>query len=146
MNIWILVANAASATLYETPSIYKGPLTIRKNFSHSESRQKDEDLISDSFGNYHEKNLPASAFERERPKKIAAEKFTKELASVIKKAAAMHKFDRLIIAAEPHFYGLLNKNLHNVSGIIHLDKEYVGLSEKELLKQLSEHCRVHTLE
>jgi protein required for attachment to host cells len=137
MNFWVLVANAAQATLYETKSLYKGPLTILKQFSHQESRQKGEDLISDRFGNYHEKNSPGSAFERIDPKKIESEKFAISLADVLKKGHAQHQYEKLIIVAEAHFYGLLKQHLPNISNLIHLNKEYIGLSEKELLAQLT---------
>ena len=96
MNIWVLVANASEATLYETKSLYKGPLTIVKQFSHNESRQKDEDLISDRFGNYHEKNSPGSAFERINPKKVESEKFAISLTESLKKGHAQHHYEKLI--------------------------------------------------
>jgi protein required for attachment to host cells len=146
MTVWVLLANATSGTLYETESIYTGPLTLLKKFSHPESRQKDENLISDSFGNYHEKNSPGSAFERVAPKKIEGEKFARQLADALYKGYTQHQYKQLFIVAEPHFYGLLKKQLpktiHNVS---HLDKEYIDLPEKDLLHQLKEHCRMHML-
>jgi len=137
MHIWVLVANASEATLYETKSLYKGPLTILKQLSYKESRQKGEDLISDRFGNYHEKNSPGSAFERTDPKKIEREKFAISLAEVLKKGHAQHHYEQLIIVAGAHFYGLLKQHLPKISNLIHLNKEYIGLSEKELFSKLT---------
>lgn len=138
MNILILVANASEATFYEAKNLHKGPLTILKKCSHQESRQKGEDLISDRFGNYHEKNSPSSAFERVNPKERESQKFAISLAKAIKNSHTQNQYKKLIVIAGSHFYGLLKQHLPKISNLTHLNKEYIGLSEKELLAQINQ--------
>lgn len=127
-------------------AIYKGPLSVLQQLSHLESRQKVEDLISDSFGNYHEQNPEGSAYERKDPKEIEHEKFARQLAKVLYRGHTQNQYHQLIIVAKAHFYGLLKKHLSKaIPNVSHLNKEYINPTEKELLHQLQEHCRMHSL-
>lgn len=136
---WILVANASEAKIYANKGIKEGLEEIA-TFDHPDSRKKNTDLVSDrsghmkSAGNGHGSRQPASD-----PKQHEHETFARELAQHIEHGRTGNSYQRLIVAAEPRFHGLLNsvfsiqvRNL--ISGS--LDKDYTKATSKELTGHL----------
>lgn len=132
---WILVANASEAKIYANKGIKEGLEEIA-SFDHPGSRKKNTDLVSDrsghmkSAGNGHGSHQPATD-----PKQHEHENFARELAQHIEQGRTENMYQRLIVAAEPRFHGLLNSKLSiHVRGLINgsLDKDYTKATNKEL--------------
>ena len=136
---WILVANASEATIYANKGINKGLEKVAA-FDHPESRKKGSDLVSDrpghmqSAGNGHGAYQPATD-----PKQNEHESFARELAQHIEQGRTSNQYKRLIVAAEPHFRGMLNGTFSGqVRSLISesLDKDYTKATGKELASHL----------
>lgn len=136
---WILVANASEAKLYANKGINKGLEQIA-SFDHPESRKKGVDLVTDraghmqSSGNGHGSRQPATD-----PRQYEHENFARELAQHVEKGRTNNQYQRLIVAAEPHFRGLLNTTFSGqVKSLISecLDKDYTKATDKELATHL----------
>lgn len=132
---WILVANASEAKIYANKGISKGLEKIAA-FDHPDSRKKALDLVTDrsghmqSAGNGHGARQPATT-----PKQHEHEIFAREIAHHIEHGRTGNQYQRLIVAAEPHFRGLLNSTFSTqVRSLISesLDKDYTKATDKEL--------------
>ncbi|MGE5027930.1 MAG: host attachment protein, partial [Betaproteobacteria bacterium] len=132
---WILVASASAAHLYVNRGISKGLEKIAA-FDHPDSRKKASDLVTDrpghmqSAGNGHGARQPATD-----PKQHVHETFARKIAQHIEQGRTGNLFQRLIVAAEPRFRGLLNNTFSaQVHGLISesLDKDYTKATPKEL--------------
>lgn len=139
---WILVANASEAKLYANTGISKG-LEKVATFDHPDSRKKNSDLVTDrsghmqSSGNGHGSRQPATD-----PKQHEHEIFAREIAQHIELGRTGNQYQRLIVAAEPHFRGLLNNTFSTqVHGLISesLDKDYTKATQKELAGHLEKY-------
>lgn len=139
---WILVANASEAKLYANKGISKGLEKVAA-FDHPDSRKKSSDLVTDrsghmqSVGNGHGARQPATD-----PKQHEHEVFAREIAQHIELGRTGNHYQRLIVAAEPHFRGLLNSTFSTqVRSLISetLDKDYTKITEKELSGHLEKY-------
>jgi protein required for attachment to host cells len=139
---WILVANASEAKLYANRGISKGLEKVAA-FDHPNSRKKSSDLVSDrsghmqSAGNGHGARQPATD-----PKQHEHAIFAREIAHHIEHGRTGNHYQRLIVAAEPHFRGLLNNTfstqVHNLISES-LDKDYTKATPKELSGHLEKY-------
>ncbi|MBS4097787.1 MAG: host attachment protein [Sulfuricella sp.] len=136
---WILVANASEAKIFAHTGIAKGLNTIT-TLSHSESRRKSADLVTDrpghmqGSGNGHGSRQPATD-----PKQHEHTLFARELVQKLDQGRTSNSFQRLIIVAEPHFCGLLKGAMSNQIGAMVSDtinKDYTKLTDKELCGHL----------
>jgi protein required for attachment to host cells len=132
---WILVANASEAKIYANKGINKGLEKVAA-FDHPDSRKKALELVTDrsghmqSAGNGHGARQPATT-----PKQHEHEIFAREIAHHIEHGRTGNQYQRLIVAAEPHFRGLLNSTFSTqVHSLISesLDKDYTKATDKEL--------------
>lgn len=139
VTTWILVASASEATFYVNKGIGRG-LEKTAFLDHPESRKKGAELVTDrsghmqSVGNGHGARQPATS-----PKQYEHEVFAREIAGYIEQGRVNNLYQRLIVAAEPHFRGLLNSAFSaQVRSLIseNLDKDYTKATEKELLAHL----------
>jgi protein required for attachment to host cells len=121
---WILVADASRARLFAAEHALN--LQVLSSFEHPESRARARDLVSDatgrkpagpSMGGSYGGRAVSHSFGRPgvepdtEPKAVEAEKFARELASTLERGWLDHAFDKLVIAAPPHFLGLLKGEL-----------------------------------
>ncbi len=136
---WILVANASEAKLYANTGINKGLEKVAA-FDHPDSRKKNSALVTDraghmqSSGNGHGARQPATG-----RKQHEHEIFAREIAHRIEHGRTGNLYQRLIVAAEPHFRGLLNNTFSTqVHSLISesLDKDYTKATPKELAVHL----------
>ena len=97
MKIWILVANASKANLYDGTALHTGKLELIEKLFHPESREKQLDLTSDRSGHFATDHKTRSAYEKEHPKDVEAEKFARELAHKLKAGNVNHDYEELII-------------------------------------------------
>lgn len=109
---WIIFANSSIVYIY---SITYKPRVSSFQFitklEHPASRKKRQELISDRPGHYQTKNPARGAYsEHTDPKEVEADKFAKELASLLEKNRIEKQYKHLILVLAPHFYGLLRKH------------------------------------
>lgn len=137
MKTWILVASASNAYLYTIDNLRNGNLSALKEFSHPQSREKGSDLITDGPGHVNLGSTSRSTYEKNEPKELEADHFSRELVNALNHGYNNHEFEQLVLVAAPHFYGLINKHLKfNSSKIIHVPKDYTKLNEHDLLESL----------
>jgi len=129
---WILIANASSAKIYETPraKLFNGHchLKLVQELEHPESRLKESDLIATVSGH---KNLPESV----EPRSQEHEKFAKELVDQLVHGRNKHAFEDLIIVAPAQFMGQLNKKINGVLKPLiskTIEKDYTKLNEEKI--------------
>ncbi|MGE3920386.1 MAG: host attachment protein [Gammaproteobacteria bacterium] len=147
-TLWILVANASTAKLYEAQRarLYKNNGHDDQNikniatFCHDESRQKASDLVSDKLGSYQFGDAGHGSFaEPTDPKLVEAERFAIELAEVLNQGRIEHAYEYLIIVAPAHFKGLLQKHLDTKLDkyiIETVKKDFTRFKGRELVHQL----------
>jgi len=142
MNTWVLVANTNSARLFDAEIIGEEMKCIRE-FEHPYSRKKGSDLTSDRPGHYQSKGTGHGAFvEPTDPKEHEADIFADELAKVLNKSRTTNEYRKLVIAAAPHFMGLLNNHMdaHTRDMIIsEIKKDLTTFEDRDLPERLKEY-------
>src|SRR5262245_18602964 len=116
---WILVCDASRARLLLEQRQGRD-ISLVEAFEHSDSRAHGRDLTTDATGRKPVGPVPAArvmgqggahgrpGVEPETgPKEVEAQRFARELAAVLDKGRSHHAYERLVIAAPPHFLGLL---------------------------------------
>jgi protein required for attachment to host cells len=143
MSTWMLVANASKADLYSFDNLCDDNLQLIKTFSHPESREKGSDLISDRPGHYQTDHSARSAYEKNDPKEIEAEKFAIELCKGLELDRTQNDYEKLIIVSSPRFYGLIQKHLSkHVPEVTHIPKDYTKCTIEELTKHIHEQLEI----
>jgi protein required for attachment to host cells len=144
MNVWILVANSSEAHIYSIPSMITlddhTDLKAFESFYHPESRERSGDIASDRSGNFKHGGGGGSFVEASDPKDYEVVKFAKQVADFVNQEHAANKYDDLVIAAPPGFYGNLKQNFSNqVSSALskYIDKDYVNDEPRQLAVHLS---------
>ena len=137
MNTWILVANASQAYLYSTKNLHSNELDLVQEFKHPESRDKGLKLTSDRPGHYQTNHKARSAYEKSHPKEDEAAVFARELVEMLKAGNNNHEYNKLLLVAPPHFYGLINKHIDFARDkLLHIAKDYTHLTARDLILQL----------
>ena len=144
MSIWILIANSSKATIYKIPSIAAlqndDAIQELQCFVHKESRAKDDALVADNLGNFqHSAGGTGNFHEHSDPKEQEAILFARDLCHILKQHHNNKAFSNLIIAAGPHFHGLLNKHLDAqvMDAVTHnIEKDYTQDSGRVLEEHL----------
>lgn len=140
-TIWVLTANAGRARLFANVDNRRRFQLIRE-FDHPASRKKDQELVTDRDGRYRSMGDKLNAFEAPtEPKEVEAARFAEELAQVLDYGRTTNQYERLIVAASPHFLGLLKTNLdpqvqRRVSRTI--DKDFTGVDADQLPQKLED--------
>ena len=135
---WILVANASQARLYANSGVKKG-LSLLKEFSHPESREKASELVTDQQGHYMGQGNGRGSFITREPKENEMEHFALELARELEQGRTHNSYARLILVSSPHFLGLLKARVSShVRDLISetLEKDYLRATDKELADHL----------
>lgn len=119
---WILIADASRARVFREND-QSDRYEILQTFEHEASRARSRDLMADTNGRKpggpslgavhgggrsvsHEVGRVGAAPDTE-PKEVEAQKFARELAHYLEAQLNQHAYDKLMIAAPPHFLGLL---------------------------------------
>jgi protein required for attachment to host cells len=153
MKAWIVVADAASARIFEVAGLRK-PLRLVEKLEHPESREKTSELVSDDRGRV-EKGIGRgihSAMEPPKPAhKVEAEHFAHQVASTLATARAKKLFSSVALVAPPHFMGLVRALLDPQvakSVVTTLEKDFAKVDDRELHDRLSEviHALMRALE
>ena len=142
MKTWILVANASEACLYTSKNLRKENLTLHKEFNHPESREKGMDLTADRAGHYSTNHSARGRFEdKSDPKKVEADNFARELVKCLQEGHCGNEYDKLVLVAAPHFYGLIYEHVKkhvklSEDKCTHIAKDYTKLKPQALLEKL----------
>ena len=128
---WIVSADSCAAHIYSIPAAkYKEPMTLIKELQHPEGRMKGQELASDGPGHYRARDKAAGKFaDPTDPKTAELDKFVKEIADAIEHGRSINAFEKIIIVAAPHFYGLIAMHLSDHS--------------KKLIQHISHKDRMH---
>ncbi|MFQ5581555.1 MAG: host attachment protein [Mariprofundaceae bacterium] len=145
---WILVANSSEARLF---SLGSDGMQRISEFAHPQSREKGQALTSDRPGHYQSSNIGTAhgAYaESTDPREYESEQFARELADKLEHGRATNQFGRLLLAAPPHFHGMLNKHINGhlsklVSG--HVEKDYTKVADDELMEYLQSQVHISRL-
>ncbi len=139
---WIVVANNSFARFFTTES-QSSPLIEIETLTHLEGRLHDRDMTSDLSGKIKGEGGVGHAFEPPTdPKKHEAENFAHLVANHLEASHNEHKFEQLLIVAEPSFLGLLRNQLSaHIKKLIcfELDSNIVSLNAEEIRIHLPEH-------
>jgi protein required for attachment to host cells len=140
MKTWIIVANSSIGYLYQTDNLRNNDITLIKELSHPQSREKGIDILTDRPGHFNTNHAARSAYEKVDPKEMESDHFSRELVSLLNHGYNNHEFEQVILVAAPHFYGLINKHLNfHLDKIVHIPKDYTKLKAQELLDALRKH-------
>lgn len=161
---WILVADASRARVFRDAVFLRNEETVKgydliQSLEHPESRAKSRDLMSDatgrkpvgpSKGNSYGGPSASRSYGRPGaepdtdPKAVEAEKFARELAHLLESKLNEHSYDSLVVAAPPHFLGLLKQTVNKqVANRVQLwlNKDLTKLEKQELETHVREHLR-----
>ena len=138
---WVLVAKASEARLYTTDKVGE-EMQCLKEFSHPESREKGSTLASDRPGHSQSKGTGHGTMgDPADPKDYEAERFASELAQELEKGRTANAYQKLVVAAAPHFHGLLNSQLNDHTRALvinNIEKDFTAYDERELPARLKE--------
>lgn len=131
---WLLICNATRACIYD---ITKGKSHhLLHTLSHPKGRLKDSDLVNYQMGHFGPKGEgPGVHAPHTDPHETELIHFSEEIADFIDGEKSKNHFEQLIMCAEPHFQGLLNKSFSDqVKKVVsdHILKDYLPLPEAEL--------------
>ncbi len=128
-TVWILVCDSARARFFEVrgddPTWH-----LVSAVSHEESRSKTSELVSDHTGSrssegrsvHHNALAPASS-----PKDVEKTRFAHSLGKTLDEAMRSARFRRWVLVAQPHFVGLMKKELTS-----ELEKHLLATVEKDM--------------
>lgn len=125
---WVVVAHRSGARFFE----HKGPgkpLSLLESIDHPEGRFQDRDVNTDRPGRSGE---GAGAQHATQPHESAhehlARTFAKSLAHRLSAARQGHAYGRLVLVAEPHFLGYLEKELDKPTHALVTDRVHKDLA------------------
>lgn len=142
MSTWIVVADAASARVFEVATPI-APLTEVARMGHPSSRANARELVTDRPGRGH---VPASSGRHgmtppSDPTEVETERFAAELAGFLRQRRLAGAYDRLHLVAAPAFLGLLRKALDEGTRgqvVTELNKDLARVPSHELRSHLPE--------
>ena len=137
INDWIVVANASVAHIYAvTQEKQDREWTLITTLSHPQGRMKGIDLLADGQGHYQSGEAGRGAYSPHTEiKDEEADHFAREITKFLHDHLNQSEFSHLMLAAAPHFYGLLNKHLDKrLKDTVKktLQKDYAHFTTKEL--------------
>ena len=143
MATWILVSDTSRAKLFSAEK-REDDWTLLKVFEHPEGRKLSEDISpSAPPGRMQQSKGPGarrtSMEPHTWPKEASAERFAELLAHHLAEALGTNAFDALVLAAPPHFLGMLHGTLAKQTAK-HLkatiDKDLVRFDAAEIRERL----------
>lgn len=133
---WILVANRASARLFEGTGPGKGLRLIRE-IEHPEGRLTNHEMGSDRPGRSHDslgQGRHAMGKEHDEAEQTAI-RFAKQISLLLDEGRTQHQFKRLVLVAEARFLGQLREALSRETSALvmaSLDKDLPGIDARAL--------------
>lgn len=128
---WILIANRTGARLIDR---HGQDLTLLDAITHEAGRTRDHDLNSDRHGRtFNRVGEARHALETsEAPHERDARTFAAALAARLRDEHLKHRFERLVLVAEPRFLGYLREALDAVTARSVIDTVAKDLAEVPL--------------
>ena len=112
---WVLVANSGQARILE---MQRKPYEFRQvaDLVSETQHLTNKELVSDASGRVYHTQGPGthSMKPRSDPHENAEEQFSRSLAQKMEKAAQLHRFDQLLVVADPKTMGRLRQQMHKV--------------------------------
>lgn len=135
---WVALADAACAKIYSWHHDKK-VLQLVAQLDHPEGKELPQEYVNYEAGHYQAGDARGSYSPHTDLKTSENDHFAQHIIKALDEGRVHNKFDDLIIVAEPHFHGLLDKHLHHplkekVSQ--HIMKDYMYIEEKELAAKL----------
>jgi len=141
---WVLVSDASRARIFQDRG--RGRLDELEGFACPASREHVKDRVSDRAGlkpaGAH--GVRTGASQEVDPKEVEARGFARHLAAVLRRKFNEHAFGELVIAAPPHFLGLLRGALDEAVArcvVASFDRDYTSLPPEELSARIHAHAR-----
>ncbi len=141
-NTWIAVANSAMARIFLIEK--NGNVLEIETLVHPQSRLHGRDLTSERPGRMQD-SIGSSRHAMEQatsPKEVEYEIFAKNVATYLHTAHQENKFNRLYLAASPHFLGLLRQEILPAVTLTiqsELDKDITHMSPSEIKSSFLAH-------
>jgi protein required for attachment to host cells len=139
--IWVISLNSSLGHIYSYEP-KQHTLTLLDSLENPSGQLKGRDLISDRPGHYQTPNTAKGAYEwSTSPHEVEIDRFTKELAALLKKGLDNHQYAQLILCALPHVGGSLLNNLDKQvaqSLLVNIKKNFVESDPKVLVDYLQE--------
>ncbi len=146
-TVWILVCDSAKARIFETRD-GAPEWALLETTTHEESRAKTRALVSDQAGSrssegqsaHHNALAPTS-----QPKEVEKEHFAHALVKTLDQAKRGGRFSKWVLAAPPHFVGMIKKELTPELGkhlLSTVDKDLTHLDTLALSARLREDVRI----
>lgn len=131
-DTWILVANSTIARLFRLDKLQ---LIEMDTLVNPEGRMYDKDLASDKPGTAFDGSGRYGMSKSHSPKEAEVEAFARKVADHLDHARASGEIDRIFIAANPGFLGLLRGSLtHPCESIVahSVDKDITNMKPDEI--------------
>ncbi|MCF4098947.1 host attachment protein [Maritalea mediterranea] len=110
---WLLVANGTEAKIFENTGPNKGLTPLTDQGRQREALKTSEIVANDRGRTFTSAGDGRSAMEQQTdPDDVEHEKFSREVADHLNRAAQENKFDRLIIAAPPKSLGEMRQHFN----------------------------------
>ena len=144
-KVQVLVASAGQARFFTLDSPTADLIELSSAIN-PEARMREEDLMDDRRGRYHDQGgAGRSAIDESTdPKDVTIQRFARELAHKLERERTQRRLERLYLVASPSFLGELRKHLSNhlkplLAGEI--AKDFTHLDSRELRKHLPERLK-----
>jgi protein required for attachment to host cells len=132
--VWILLANRSRAQIFATDGGIKNFHRVHE-IDYPEGRSKGRDLESSVPGV--ESNFSSA---EHRPRNVQViQRFASKLCSILKKARAKNRFERLVLVAEPRLLGEIRSTLDQPTKSrvsASMDRDLAHMSSIELRRRL----------
>jgi protein required for attachment to host cells len=139
--IRIISLNSSLAHIYSyEPKEHK--LILLESLENPSALLKGIDLVSDRPGHYQTMHSAKGAYQAATsPHEVELDRFTKDLAALLKKGLDNHEYTQLIVCAPPHVGGVLLSNLDKQvtqSLLTNIKKNFVESDANVLIDYLKE--------
>ena len=124
MTTWVLLASRTRARIFERRGRL---LTSVRTLEHPQGRIADQDIDPNRSRRTFDSHARGHSGERS-PHENSAMRFSKTLADTLRTGRVESRVDRFVLVAEPHFLGLLNKELDHTTAsrvVASISKELV---------------------
>ncbi len=139
-KVWVIAADAARARIFEADQRTGKGLREVETWVNPEMRNRSAELASDRPG----RSWAASGDGRHAmdeptdPKEVEAQRFAREVLERLNQAFQQKHFHHLVVAAAPHFLGLLRAGLSGglkKTVSVELDKDLCHLERPEQIRE-----------
>lgn len=139
--IWIISLNGSLGHIYSyEPDQHN--LVFLKSLTNPSAHLKDRDILTDKPGHYKTAHSAKGAYEAPSdPHEVELDRFTRNLADLLKKGLNNHQYKQLILCAPPHVGGALLRNLDKQvenALLVNIKKNFAQLDPLQLADYLKE--------